>query len=371
MPPVARVSDSIAHTPAMNWLLKGVIIGAGAALLGLVVIGTGGLGAVGIAAVIGGSAALGGGIGEYLASLSFAPQVISGAIASGSPNVFANHRPLAAAMLSGVICNQHGLGVIAKGSSNVFVNWMPLARVGDLTTCSATIASGSADVLAGGGAVFGPGLSDADISPEVPTWANILLGGVGFVSTAILAGPLVAILGAVGSFFGGSAGSTIGGRWFGEGSDGQKTSAFVGSILGGVLAGGGAEALFRETPGTADPSSLVRDGRVNFDDVQEWAERNGAEGAEGTKNKWRPDVDRFPDGGFKYFGEDDVYKYEVHGHGLDPEAPEDSYSRENPTTTIKRRPISGGGRTYLHPDGSWNKYEPASAHLPLDESPFE
>ena len=68
----ARLDDPIEHSSALGGLLAGLAIGAGAVLIGIAVIGTGGLGAVALAAMVGAGAATGAGIGQPIGSLSFA-----------------------------------------------------------------------------------------------------------------------------------------------------------------------------------------------------------------------------------------------------------------------------------------------------------
>ena len=57
----ARLDDPIEHSSALGGLLAGLAIGAGAALIGIAVIGTGGLAAVALAAMVGAGAATGAG----------------------------------------------------------------------------------------------------------------------------------------------------------------------------------------------------------------------------------------------------------------------------------------------------------------------
>jgi len=68
----ARLDDPIEHSSALGGLLAGLAIGAGAVLIGIAVIGSGGLGAVALAAMVGAGAATGAGIGQPIGSLSFA-----------------------------------------------------------------------------------------------------------------------------------------------------------------------------------------------------------------------------------------------------------------------------------------------------------
>jgi hypothetical protein len=80
----ARVDDPIEHSSALGGLLAGLAIGAGAVLVGIAVVGTGGLGAVALAAMVGAGAATGAGIGQLIGSLSFACHD-AGKILTGSP----------------------------------------------------------------------------------------------------------------------------------------------------------------------------------------------------------------------------------------------------------------------------------------------
>lgn len=76
------------------------------------------------------------------------------ALASGSPNVFAN----------GIACGRvgdpyvaHGcdlhaphVGVIASGSGTVFINGISAGRIGDSVSCGGSVAQGSTNVFTGG-----------------------------------------------------------------------------------------------------------------------------------------------------------------------------------------------------------------------------
>lgn len=74
---------------------------------------------------------------------------------AGSPNVFINRAPALrvgdawAAHTCPAIPNTHA-GTQAAGSSTVFVNGKALARVGDAVSCGGAVASGSPNVFAGG-----------------------------------------------------------------------------------------------------------------------------------------------------------------------------------------------------------------------------
>ena len=74
--------------------------------------------------------------------------VAGGAIIQGSPNVFANNKPVARV---GDAVAGHGRGphagpVMAAGSGNVFTNNIPTCRAGDPATCGHP-ASGSSNVF--------------------------------------------------------------------------------------------------------------------------------------------------------------------------------------------------------------------------------
>jgi len=117
---------------------------------------------------------------------------------------------------------------------------MPAARQGDRTGCSAVIMEGSSNVFIGGGT-----RQTDTINPEnlVPGWVHTLLFVVGIASALVLAGPFAVLFGLLGSIAFGSAFNYLGGKWFGEGSDGQKWMALGGSILGGIFCGSGGAKL--------------------------------------------------------------------------------------------------------------------------------
>jgi len=212
-----RGGDSIAHSSALGGLLTGLAIGVAIALTGVAIVGSGGLAAV---AVVGGIASAGAGIGEVMGSLSFCTND-SGQIITGSPNVFINGRPAALAQQSTVACDKHGIQRMAEGSSKVFINGHPVARIGDRSTCGGKISSGSSNVFIGGGT-----LSTEDIDPEVPLWLEFAIAGLGLGSgLALKVGLKLIAKAAAGGFLGGTAGHFGGGKFFGEGSDGQKLLA--------------------------------------------------------------------------------------------------------------------------------------------------
>jgi uncharacterized Zn-binding protein involved in type VI secretion len=240
MPEAARLGDPIGHSPTMSWLLKGLLIGAGIALVGVAIVGTGGLAAV---AIVGGAAAAGAGIGEVMSTMSFAPKEVVGQIIEGSRNVYIRGKKAARAHVDHAECSKHPQPpkVIATGSGNVYINGMPAARVGDKTECGAEITAGAGNVFIGGGTQQ----TDA-ISPEnlVPGWVHAALLVVGLGSAVILAGPIIAVGGLVGGTLGGIGGSWVGGQVFGEGSDGQKWSMLGGSVVGGYVGAKGASGAW-------------------------------------------------------------------------------------------------------------------------------
>jgi RHS repeat-associated protein len=237
----ARLTDPIAHSHAMGGLITGLVVGA---LVGAAIIATGGLALV---AVAGAAAAItaGAGVGQVIGSMHLADSLFgvntTGAISAGSGNVFINSKPAARALLDIALCSTHAPvpSLIAQGSATVFINGKPMARVSDPLSCGAKIASGSPNVFAGGGGFP----AEPQIEPEIPAWVNHTLMVVGLGSAVVLAGPIVAGLGLVGGFLGGEAGKYLGGKWFGEGSDGQKWMMLGGGLIGGFLGAKGGTAL--------------------------------------------------------------------------------------------------------------------------------
>jgi len=229
----AREQDEIAHTASEGWLIAGAIGGALVAAAAIAV--TGGAALVAVSAVAAG-ACTGGGLGELLGSMSWAPRHATGQLASGSPDVYINNRPAIRAHLSTGACDEHSGSPqrVAEGSIKVFINNYPAARIGDRLTCSAEIFSGSPDVFIGGAKV-----QTDEISPEIPEWINWAMLGIGGAALAVLASPAIAVLGTLGGMGGGYAGSYLGGELFGEGSDGQKWMMLAGSLVGGAAGGRG------------------------------------------------------------------------------------------------------------------------------------
>lgn len=240
----ARVGDGIEHTASKGWLVLGLIGGAiaGAAFT----LATGGVGTVVLAATVAGAAG-GGGLGEVLGGMSWAPHQETGHLVTGSSNVFINGRSAVMSHMSVGDCDEHGPAFqrVAEGSSRVYINGLPAARTGDHLACSGIISSGSPNVIIGGDK------EQTDvISPEIPEWVDKVLLAVGLAATAVLAGPAIALLSFAGGMGGGYGGSYIGGKLWGEGSDRQKWLSLGGAFAGGLAGakGGAAFNAWRNTP---------------------------------------------------------------------------------------------------------------------------
>jgi len=74
--------------------------------------------------------------------------VAGGAIIQGSPNVFANNKPVARIgdAVAGHGKSPHAAPVMAEGSGNVLTNNIPTCRAGDTATCGHPT-SGSSNVF--------------------------------------------------------------------------------------------------------------------------------------------------------------------------------------------------------------------------------
>jgi len=253
MSEAARVGDPIAHTSALTGLIGGLLAGA---VLGAVMVSTGGLAAV---AVIGAAASGGALIGEVIGGLSIFTSN-TGTITTGSPDVYTNGRPAARATLSVVLCAKHAPPpLVAEGSSSVYINGMPASRVGDRTTCGAKINAGSSNVFIGGQTV-----QTEEIDDEVPGWLRNTIMGVGLGGAVALVGlgvvgPGVLVVGLVGGTVGGAGGHWLGGKWFGEGSDGQKLTMLAGALIGGLAGMRGGRRLDVRYPTNAAARQYRRD----------------------------------------------------------------------------------------------------------------
>ena len=74
--------------------------------------------------------------------------VAGGPIIAGSPNVFANNKPVARIgdAVAGHGLSPHAAPVMAAGSPNVFTNGISTCRQGDPATCG-HVSTGSGDVF--------------------------------------------------------------------------------------------------------------------------------------------------------------------------------------------------------------------------------
>ncbi|QHM70499.1 PAAR domain-containing protein [Mixta intestinalis] len=267
----AREQDEIAHTASEGWLIAGAI--GGALVAGAAIVVTGGTALVAVSAVAAG-ACTGGGLGELLGSMSWAPRHTTGQLASGSPDVYINDRPAIRAHLSTGACDEHSGSPqrVAEGSIKVFINNYPAARIGDRLTCSAEIFSGSPDVFIGGDKI-----QTDEISPEIPEWINWAMLGIGGAALVVLASPAIAVLGTLGGMGGGYAGSYLGGKLFGEGSDGQKWMMLAGSLVGGAAGskGGMKFDAWRSNKTAAIPpkSTMSLADAVGKDRASRWINR--------------------------------------------------------------------------------------------------
>jgi uncharacterized Zn-binding protein involved in type VI secretion len=250
----ARLGDPVAHTASKGWMIAGLI--AGAVIGAAAVVVTGGAALAVVAAVAAGAAA-GGGIGEVLGTMSWAPRHVTGSLIRGSPNVFINSRAAMRANLSQGVCSDHNgpPQVVAQGSSTVFINCQPASRKEDKLMCGALINDGSPNVFIGGATV-------GQANSEIPAWVNWTMMAVGVAAAAVLAGPVLAVVGAVGGIAGGEAGSWVGGKVFGEGSDGQKWSMLGGSLLGGAAGGKGSMRFGRV--GESEPPVFPASSRFDY-----------------------------------------------------------------------------------------------------------
>ncbi|WP_077033342.1 RHS repeat-associated core domain-containing protein [Pelomonas sp. KK5] len=241
LPAAACIDDDIRHTPLLGQILKvaatigvGLLVGAGVGLAAAFIVGTGGLGALVLSAVVG--AVIGAGLdaasealtGHSLEDFITAPMMalidkalpgeVKGSIATGSPNVRINSRKAAraAGKVSGdapaqppeptwhavqsflgilgetpadagttpsdddkVSCKKHAPPqYIAQGSATVFINSQPAARAGDRTTCDAVLSvkpGRRGNVGIGGGTV-----TVRTIMSETPGWLGFVSKWAGF-----------------------------------------------------------------------------------------------------------------------------------------------------------------------------------------------
>lgn len=252
MQAAARFGDPIAHSSAESGLITGALIGAGLVIAGALIVGTGGAALPFVfGAVLAGTAA-GGWIGEFVGSLSFFYK-IAGRVASGSPDVFVNCKPLARALADIGECSKHGpqLQQIAMGSETVFIDNFPAARINDKLQCSGIIVEGSPDVFIGGGQAR---YTAYELENEVAWYYRALVFGAGLAG-ALLLGGFAAVPAIIGGIAVGMVGDSVMGMmgrhygdWLSENiggtpEDWEKSGRFVGQAIGGWLgAKGGLKA---------------------------------------------------------------------------------------------------------------------------------
>ncbi len=248
--------------------IAGAVIGAGLMVGAALIIGTGGLAAPALIGAALAGAAMGAWVGEFAGSLSFFNNE-TGNIATGSPDIFVNFKPLARAIADTGKCNKDGPEPtqIATGSSNVFINGFPAARVDDKLICGSFIVEGSPNVFIGGGQV-----TFKTVEEEVPWWLHGIVMGGG-IAGALLLGGWAVIPGMVGGFAAGYVGGGVmgwvgrqAGDWLSEKvggtpSDWEKAGAFVGQAVGGWLgAKGGPKASELARRIEVEPNTLGMNG---------------------------------------------------------------------------------------------------------------
>jgi uncharacterized Zn-binding protein involved in type VI secretion len=272
----ARLGDPVGHTSALAALVVGIAAGAALAATVVLVVGTGGVAAPFVAAGIA-AAAAGGGLAG--ASIGGAMESITGAIVSGSPDVFIEGPAAARAAADTATCSgtfaSHATPLIAQGSDGVFINGKMAARKGDKLVCGSRIAKACTTVYIGGGPATAAGLT---IDEEVPGWLKTTLGVVAFVGAVIATGGAAAALG-WGTALGGFLGSVVLGKGgsllFGEvgrnigrelGNEelgaaiGETFGGLAGAFLGGYLGGAAGGRLFPAKgapPPVEDPEPIT------------------------------------------------------------------------------------------------------------------
>ena len=154
-PQPAHVTHQIAHANTFNGILAGIaagiVVGAVVAISAAAIIGTAGMAAplVG-AAVAFGAGAAGGFVGTAIAGAGSKTASLSGPIASGSPNVFFESKPVAR-VTDTAACTKHPgtpPSQIIEGSEKIFVNGLPLARIGHRLSCDAVVQEGCKTIFA-------------------------------------------------------------------------------------------------------------------------------------------------------------------------------------------------------------------------------
>ena len=226
----ARVTDPIEHTSALTGFLIGAAIGI--ALIAAVAFATFTCGfgvalLAGLAAGIGASAILG--LGEAIGKMFTST---SGAVNTGSPNVFINSKKAAYATVSTVTCSKHSpTPLVAQGSAGVFINSKPAARKKDKITCGAAISDGSPNTF-----IYGGTQTYLPVEDEVPPWlrtavdwAFALAGLVGGLAGLVKAagGLSRAVLPCAAKFIGGYVLGEVVGRYV--------AAPVVSRVMGGLF----------------------------------------------------------------------------------------------------------------------------------------
>jgi RHS repeat-associated protein len=154
-PQPAHVTHQIAHDNTFNGILAGlvagIVVGAVVAVSAAAIIGTAGMAAplVG-AAVAFGAGAAGGFVGAAVAGAGAKTATLSGPIATGSPTVFFESKPVARVSDTAACTKHPGTppSQIIEGSKTIFVNSLPLARIGHRLSCDAVVQEGCRTISA-------------------------------------------------------------------------------------------------------------------------------------------------------------------------------------------------------------------------------
>lgn len=188
--PASTVTHQIKHTSfwaalagaVVGAIVSAVVYSAATALAGLVIVGTGGVAAVAVAAV---------GIGAVMACGSLISKISSGVtnfvdgffpaddgpVNKGSPDILIRGFPAARAGVDTVACVKHSTPpLIAEGSQTVIFNGWLAARIDVKIACGATLKQGEGRVLIGG-----PLERVVDVANEFSLLERALLIGVEFL----------------------------------------------------------------------------------------------------------------------------------------------------------------------------------------------
>lgn len=260
MPLAACHQDPIEHSHVVNGLLLGAAAGLAIGAIIVIGVGTGGVG------LVVGAALLGAGAGELIFSLDATRESIGGVetgmISSGSRDVFIHHKAAVRAVEDVVDCAgtpplylpSHVLKRVAEGSETVSINALPAVRIGDRIECGAVITDSIAVeyVIIGGRTV-----QALEIDDEVPGWLRGVMIGVAIMTW----GPIMVGV----SLIGGVIGETSF-RWaaekLGASQDQQKIAGFIGGFLGSWLAGARVGQPLANWAGRAIPARFPGSSRA-------------------------------------------------------------------------------------------------------------